>query len=570
MAFGRTLLVLLALLTAIAMWVAASGRVPATLHVVATDMAPDPGSATFSPLPDGPPDGLDWQPLDQRTLAGWRGPYWLRWRFEPATDASGEALRLSLRAASRSYWDGQPLPANGRVGRHADEEHPGRIDVVHLLPRPAGHPRMHELLVFASSHHAGMPLRSADASVQVASAQALYAGRERPWLVAAVAVGALAAAWLYLLAVRWGTPRSTGGARLLLGLGAVAIALPAVEAARPLLGYTYDWHGPRLLGLLGLHLAAALLLPAYLARRFDIGSGRVGTVGYVMALVAVTALLPTFDGRGATLLLLSLLASIALLLRTRREPGERVPILALLTAGALAIPLVGGAFLDGPYFLMLAVLMGFLLLRHAVHLRAVERDNARLLAERARLSLQLLQRGMQPHWLMNSLTSLQELIERHPSRAGRMVESLAEQFDRLRETSAHARVPLDDELALCRSHLRIVGLAHDRPIGLEVDIEGDAPDLPPGVLHAQVENALTHAGAAACAARPFRLRVRHEAGRHVVELRSALGAAPRPGQGTGRRYIEASLAAACPGGWRFVQGADGADWCGRIELACAC
>ena len=219
--------------------------------------------------------------------------------------------------------------------------------------------------------------------------------------------------------------------------------------------------------------------------------------------------------------------------------------------------------------LLLAVLMGFLLLRHAERLRTLDRHNARLREERARLSLQLLQRGIQPHWLMNTLTCLQELIEQAPPRASRLVESLAEQFDRLRESSLHALVPLEDELALCRNHLDIVGVALGQTIGFEVDADDTDILLPPGVLHAQVENALTHAGAGACAQHSLRLQVRRENGRRVLELRSPRGNAAHRGQGTGTRYIEASLAAAFPGGWRFTQSPDDTGWCGRIELPCA-
>jgi hypothetical protein len=279
--------------------------------------------------------------------------------------------------------------------------------------------------------------------------------------------------------------------------------------------------------------------------------------------------LPSFDTRSAAVLLSSLLASSWLLLRLHGEQEERWPILALVLAGTLVIPISGGAFLDGPYFLLLAVLMGFLLLRHAAQLRALDLRNVWLQGEHARLSLHLLQRSMQPHWLMNTLTSLQELIEQEPSRASRLVESLAEQFERLRESSTHQRVSLGEELALCRSHLDIVGLALDRPIGLEIDAEDTGMWLPPGTLLAQVENALTHAGALACAQRPFRLRVRCDNGTRILELRSARGSAARRGQGTGTRYIEASLAAACPGGWSFTHAADGADWCGRMEMSCA-
>lgn len=568
MQLPRTLTALVVLLAAIAAWLTVSARHPATLQVLTAEMAPAPDDVSGT-VPQRPPDELDWRPLDQRELAGWRDPYWLRWRLPAPTaqNNADRALRLSLRAASQPFWNGQPLAGNGAVGRTAEEEQPGLLDIVRVLP-PSSSTDTDELVVLASSHHQWFRLRSADAAIEVAPVEAIYDHRLRPWLIAAFATGGLSAAFLYFLSVQRGRTR-VPGARLLLALGAVGLALPLIEAWRPLLGYAYPWHGPRLLALQILHLAAAVLLPAYIARRFDVVAPLGARIAYLATLVAVTAFLPSFDGRGAAVLLLSLFASAWLLLGARHEQEDRWPILTLVLAGALAMPFAGSAFLDGPYFLFLAVLMGFLLLRHAAQLRALDRHNALLREEHARLSLQLLQRGIQPHWLMNTLTCLQELIEQAPPRASRMVESLAEQFDRLREISTRQIVPLEDELALCRSHLDIVGLAQDHPISFEVDADDTRLSLPPGVLHAQVENALTHAGAFACAQRPFRLRVRRENDNWVLELRSARGSASRRGHGTGTRYIEASLAATCPGGWRFIQGVDGADWCGRIELACA-
>ncbi len=570
MPIARTLTALAVLLAALAAWLLASSRDPATVRVLAAEMAPA-SMAASGDIPERPPHDLDWRPLDQRALARWSGPYWLRWRLS-ATSAgtdSDHALRLSLRAASQPYWNGRPLAGNGIVGRTAEEERPGRIDIVRVLP-PFSPTAMNELVVLASSHHQWLRLYSADASVEVAAVETIYHHRLQPWLIAALATGALAAAWLYFLTVQRGRLR-TPGTPLLLALGAVGLALPVVEAWRPLLGYAYPWHGTRLLALLALHLAATVLLPAYIARRFGVVVPVGVRIAYLVVLAAIAAFLPSFDGRSAAAILLSLLASAWLLLRARGEPDERWPMLILMLAGALAMPIAGGAFLNGPYFLLLAVLMGFLLLRHAAQLHALDRHNARLREERAHLSLQLLQRGIQPHWLMNTLTCLQELIEQAPPRASRLVESLAEQFDRLRESSTRSSVPLEDELALCRSHLDIVGLALDRPMRFEVEIDTDMArlSLPPGVLHAQVENALTHAGAVACAQRPFRLRVYREDDRWILELRSARGSAPHRGQSTGTRYIEASLAAAYPGRWRFVQHAEGDHWYGRIELACA-
>ncbi|MEN5288104.1 histidine kinase [Stenotrophomonas lactitubi] len=568
MQIPRTLAVLAVLLAAVAAWLIVSTPPPEMRVVQGAQMAPANVGASGG-LPTHPPQNLAWRPLDQQQLAEWRGPYWLRWRV-PAPESGddhGRTVRLSLRAASQLYWNGMPWISNGAVGRTPEEEKPGRVDVVRVLPPPSGN-ATDELLVLASSQQQRFALHGADAMVLIAPAPVLYGQIILPWLIAAFATGALAAACLYFLAVLRGQTR-TPGARLLLALGVVGLALPAVEAWRSLLGYTYPWHGVRLVALLALHVAAALLLPAYLARRFEVPVPRAGCFIYLALIMAAAIALPGFDTRSAAVLLLSLLASAWVLMRAPADQEDRWPILALLSAGLLALLVARGAFLDGPYFLLLAVLMVFLLLRHAAQLQALDRHNAWLREERARLSLQLLQRGIQPHWLMNTLTCLQELIEQSPMRASRLVESLADQFDRLRDSSSRQSVPLQDELALCRSHLDIVGLALDRRMVLEVDGEDAALSLPPGILHAQVENALTHAGAGACALHPFRLHVQRDNARWILELRSARGSAPHRGRGTGTRYIEASLAAASPTGWSFVQGIDGDHWCGRIELTCA-
>lgn len=563
----RTLVVLAVLLAAVAAWLLVSTPPPGMLQMPEAQMAPARIGASGA-LPTRPPADLDWQPLDQRELAGWRGPYWLRWQVPaPAAQDHGRTMRLSLRAASQLYWNGNPWLSNGVVGRTAAEERPGRIDLVRVLPPASGNSR-DELTVLASSQRQHFHLHGADAMVLIGPAVVLYGQVILPWLIAAIATGALAATCLYFLVVLRGQTQA-GGARLLLALGVVGLALPAVEAWRSLLGYAYPWHGPRLLTLFLLHMAAAALLPAYLARRFAVAVPRAGAWVFLGLIVSLAIALPGFDTRSAAVLLSSLLASAWVLLRAQGESEDRWPILALLIAGMLALLGAPGAFLDGPYFLLLSVLMVFLLLRHAAQVQALDRYNAWLSEERARLSLQLLQRGIQPHWLMNTLTCLQELIEQAPSRASRLVESLADQFDRLRDSSSRQSVPLQDELALCRSHLQIVGMALGQPMRLTVEGEDATLSLPPGILHALVENALTHAGAAHCARYPFHLHVRRDNMRWILELHSARGSTAHRGRGTGTRYIEASLAAASPGGWAFAQGAEGDHWCSRIELTCA-
>ena len=474
---------------------------------------------------------------------------------------------MSLRAASELYWDGLALGSNGVVGQTGADEKPGRIDLTLPLPMGSVEDGPHELLIRASSHRLGFEPYMAEFNVNIAPLGQWYAQHYRRWLVAAVAFGAMAVAGLYfLVGYRRRARLPPAGEGWLILLGVVGLLLPLAEAWRPLIGYAYELHPLRLNTLLGLHLATAALLPTYLAARFRRRWSLPLRIAFALLLL-LTLALPSFDARNFILHLFGLCAALTVVLPIRgAERVDAVPIAALL-----ATTLVMVVFFDGVYFIALAVLMVFLLLRHAVHLLALGEQNAHLRAQRAQLSAQLLHRSIHPHWLMNTLTSLQELIEQSPTHASRLVELLADEFTRLRQIGERPLIPLHEEIALCRAHLEILALAHGRPIGFEVDGNIDAVELPPGMLHTLVENGLSHAGAAACATTPFRLHVRRDQGRLCLQLHSALGngRSQSHGDGTGTRFIRSSLDAAWPGSWAFRQHVDGNQWCSHIELPCA-
>lgn len=522
-----------------------------------------------------------WQVLDLRELARLGGPYWIRVDLELGPQSPPDAalsLRLSLRAASEIYWDGRLIGRNGRVGDSAESEIPGRIDWTLPLPAELSQPGRHQLLIHASSFRQGFEPQQAEFRVQIGPADLLYRRAWGRWLIAAIAVGAMAVAGLYFVAMQRDPARPTRSAeRLLIALALVGLLLPLTEGWRVVVGYSYDLHPLRLNVLLLLTACAATLLPAYLHARF--GSRGRGWPWLVFAalLLLIVFAVPGYDGRSLMLHLLGLLSSLLIMLRARgTDPDDRLPVIALLLA-TLALPLTGAAaFLDGLYFIALAVLMTFLLLRHAASLAALGQQVAELRAQRSRLRIQLLQRSIHPHWLMNTLTSLQELIEQAPAQASRMVELLADEFARTRAIGERPLIPLAEEIELCRSHLHIVGTAHGRPIPFELELDDkgmvDSIELPPGMLHALVENALTHAGAAACAASGFRLQVSRHGCRVRLQLHAAMGKdnGTRPIERTGSHFIRASLETAYAGDASFEHGGNGQHWHSRIEFPCAC
>src|SRR3546814_12137163 len=89
---------------------------------------------------------------------------------------------------------------------------------------------------------------------------------------------------------------------------------------------------------------------------------------------------------------------------------------------------------------------------------------------------------------MNTLTALAGWIEESPRTAVRMVDALADEFRTLVDVSGRALIPLEDELALCRAHLEVMGFRRDQAFVLDARLDPDSPAVPPAVLHPLIEN----------------------------------------------------------------------------------
>ena len=60
----------------------------------------------------------------------------------------------------------------------------------------------------------------------------------------------------------------------------------------------------------------------------------------------------------------------------------------------------------------------------------------------ARLETELLKRNLQPHFLLNTLAVLTEIVEQDPRGAVRLIEDLAEEFRSVARVAAEKLIPL--------------------------------------------------------------------------------------------------------------------------------
>ncbi len=72
---------------------------------------------------------------------------------------------------------------------------------------------------------------------------------------------------------------------------------------------------------------------------------------------------------------------------------------------------------------------------------------------------------------MNTLSALSEWLLSSPKDSVEMIDALAGEFRALSSCSGQKVIPLETEIELCRSHLKIMSYRHDQIFELETNLE---------------------------------------------------------------------------------------------------
>ncbi|HEX2100996.1 MAG TPA: histidine kinase, partial [Candidatus Synoicihabitans sp.] len=197
--------------------------------------------------------------------------------------------------------------------------------------------------------------------------------------------------------------------------------------------------------------------------------------------------------------------------------------------------------------------------------RAVE---ARLSA--ARLEVELLRKNLQPHFFLNTLTALSEVVERNPSGAVRLIEDMAEGFRALSRMSGEKQVPLAQELELCRAHLRVMNVRTGVACRLQTECVDGTEPVPPALFLTLIENGFAHQQVRE-GVREFVLRATPLAGAARYTFFSPGEIKVRPARaegGTGLRYVKARLEESFAERWLLRHEAVPGGWETVIEIQC--
>ncbi|MFP4004758.1 MAG: sensor histidine kinase, partial [Alphaproteobacteria bacterium] len=329
-------------------------------------------------------------------------------------------------------------------------------------------------------------------------------------------------------------------------------------------------HARRMWTILAGAFLFGLLLSVYVAQRPPAARMPV-MAAFVLALIAAL-LVPLYDGKILGVLLIFFMTAFALSLRQWLKGHEDAAFLTGGTGLFLAAMILNvDAFLDRSVYIAFGLLLTALMFVEVrAHRRALRRRHEAELAA-ARLEGELTKRQLQPHFLMNTLTSLMEWVEQKPEAASRMIEALSGEYRLLRKMQPRTLVPVAEELELCRAHLDVMRYRTDRTFRLETAGVDLSAAIPPGLFHTLIENAFSHGGWRN--GKLFTLEERKLEGGGRLYRFTAPGppAEPNPSASNGREgiglsYIRARLGESFGGAWRLTSRPCAAGWETLIEV----
>lgn len=553
-------------------------------------------------------DDSDWSRISPESFPARAGIFWARLRvargkldpdalagciyaYSWPADKGVDSLFIASVFSFELYWDGRLIERSGVVGGSRAEESPGALDHLVRIPDELLGPGEHVMALRMSSYYYNFPASHFRPGILLTNyAERLTAEARGPIVPLVCLAGSLLLALTSEVLFRFVDRRRT--LRLCGALSVTLAAFYGLIALRWLYNAPYPWHCPRLILITAVLSTAGGLLTWLLLEQFGVPRRRWWLAGFIVLLGVAWTMSPLYETKALWIsrAMLALAISIAGWAIWHRRPGAGYALVGSVI-GLFAVQTTGRAFLDSTFFLIFQALVLFVFSMIGMELQADRRRARRAELTAARLETELLKKNIQPHFLLNTLATIVEVIEQEPATAVALIEALASEFRILNRVSDKKLIPLQQELELCRVHLQVMGLRAGVRCGLAVDGIDERALVPPALFLTLVENGLTHLlprhGEIG-----FRLCAEHAAGTvryalRVDGIRQSGGPTPRlavhPGseplpaptvegsspaapEGTGLRYIKARLEESFTGCWSFTSQPVAEGWLTLIEI----
>ena len=464
------------------------------------------------------------------------------------------------------FWDGVLIGKNGNPGQETELPPEGELWVTYNIPTHLATEGAHVLALRLSNYY--FPDHVGHYEIEIVNYEDLLTDRLIKTSYMHVFAGTFLIASIYFLFLFLNNkkeyPTLIFSACCFLIFGLVITVF-----SKDYIPIHYSEHVIRLQIINSFLLGISFLIPYYFSMQFPYPRRGLSLILYAAVLIFIRVVNDehAFGFKTVSMVLSMWSFSFAMVVygAYKNIRGARLVLVTLLLS---IVVFLASGFVVSLYTGLGLILLGMLYLL-TLNFKAQRLAYERSLVQSTRLRLELLKKNIQPHFLMNTLTSLMDWVEESPKKGVLFIEALAKEFDLFNQIENKTLIPINQEITLCKTHLEI--MEYRKEINYHWEDEGIDPEqkIPPAILHTLLENGITHSLPLEDNSVRFKLIYEsHNDWSSYTFLTYATGLSEGKSkkEGTGLKYIKARLTESYQSNWDLTSESTDHGWKSVIKL----
>ncbi|MEO9483993.1 MAG: histidine kinase [Ekhidna sp.] len=439
------------------------------------------------------------------------------------------------------FWDGVLIGKSGNPGQEAELPPEGELWVTYNIPMHLATEGEHVLALRLSNYY--FPDHVGQYEIEIADYEDLFTDRLIETSYMHVFAGAFLITSIYFLFLFLNSKKEYP-TLIFSACCFLIVGLVLTVFSKDYIPIHYSVHVIRLQIINSFLLGISFLIPYYFSMQFPFPRRRLSLVLYAILLISFWLINGHAFGLKTVGMVLSMWCFSFGMVAYGAYKNVRGARLVLVTLLLSVIVFLASGFVVSLYTGLGLILLGMLYLL-SLNIKAQRLAYENTLVQSTRLRLELLKKNIQPHFLLNTLTSLIDWVEEAPKKGVLFIEALAKEFDLFNQIENQTLIPISQEIALCRQHLEI--MKYRKEINYTWEEEGIDPEqkIPPAILHTLLENGITHS--LPLEDNSIRFKLLFESNSDYVcytfsTFAAGVGQTTSREDGTGLKYIKARLA----------------------------
>jgi len=494
--------------------------------------------------------------------------FWSRTRIDilkAPEEFQSYVLQIDPYGEYEIFWDGVLIGRNGNPGQEAELPPEGELWVTYSIPTHLATEGAHMLALRLSNYY--FPDHVGRYELEIADYEELLTDLLIKTSYMHVFAGAFLIISIYFLFLFLNNRKEYP--TLIFSVCCFLIfALVLTMFSKDYIPIHYSLHVIRLQIINSFLLGISFLIPYYFSMQFPYSRRRLSLILYAVVLIFFWLISDhAFDFKTVGMVLSMWCFSFGMVAygAYKNVRGARLVLVTLLLS---VVVFLASGFVISLYTGLGLILLGMLYLL-SLNIKEQRLAYENTLVQSTRLRLELLKKNIQPHFLMNTLTSLIDWVEESPRKGVLFIEALAKEFDLFNQIESKTLIPISQEIALCRQHLEI--MEYRKEINYSWEEEGIDPEqkIPPAILHTLLENGITHSLPLEDNSIKFKLVFESNSDHKCytfLTFAASVGQVTNREEGTGLKYIKARLTESYQSKWDLTSEPTNDGWKNVIKI----